>query len=295
MALFQKKTNIVHNITYMAIMTAINLIFILLDRFLPFLTVLLILLLPFASAVVSYYCLKRYYIIYAIANIGLCFIFIESLFYVVPAICTGFVIGLLLDKKVHPFWMLLSSVVIEAVLAFAFIPLINLMTGSDLIKTTFELFRLKDFAYKPHLMYLAILFVAFAQCTLTHFIMLSEIKKIGIETNTCVDSFGPYILGLLTTLIVALIFALTYSPLSLAFVALSFYFAIFLLFDIALCKKPLVYVCLGFLLTVAFFLFVIFYTKIEKPLGFVLVSLFSLAVSITSFVNNYLLKARNNI
>lgn len=295
MALFQKKTNVVHNITYMAIMTAINLIFIVLDRFVPFMTVLLVLLLPFASAVVSYYCLKRYYIIYAIANIGLCFIFIESLFYIVPAICTGFTIGFLLDKKVHPFWMLLSSTIIEAVLAFAFIPLINLMTGNDMIKSTFDLFRLSNFNYKPHLMYLFILFVAFAQCTLTHFIMLSEIRKIGIETNTRVDSFGPFIIGLLTTIVIALVFALTYSALSLAFVALSFYFAIFLLFDIALCKKPLIYVCLGILETVAFILFVLFYTMFEKPLGFVLFVLFPLAVAIVSFINNYLLKGRNNI
>ena len=276
-------------------MTAINLIFIVLDRFVPFMTVLLVLLLPFASAVVSYYCLKRYYIIYAIANIGLCFIFIESLFYIVPAICTGFTIGFLLDKKVHPFWMLLSSTIIEAVLAFAFIPLINLMTGNDMIKSTFDLFRLSNFNYKPHLMYLFILFVAFAQCTLTHFIMLSEIRKIGIETNTRVDSFGPFIIGLLTTIVIALVFALTYSALSLAFVALSFYFAIFLLFDIALCKKPLIYVCLGILETVAFILFVLFYTMFEKPLGFVLFVLFPLAVAIVSFINNYLLKGRNNI
>ena len=276
-------------------MTAINLIFIVLDRFVPFLSFLLILLLPFASAVVSYYCLKRYYIIYAIANIALCFIFIESIFYIVPAIASGFVIGLLLDKKVHPFWMLLSSTLIEAVLAFAFIPLINLMTGKDLVETTFQLFKLNEFAYKPYLMYLFILFVAFSQCALTHFVLLSEIKKIGIETNTRVDSFGPYIIGLLLTLVTALVFALTYSALSLTFVALSFYFAIFLLFDIALCRKPLTYVCLGFLMTAAFFVFVIFYTKIEKPLGFVLFALFPLAVAVTSFVNNYLLKARNNI
>ena len=65
MALFSKKTTLVHNITYMAIMTAINLIFIVLDTFVPFLMFLLILLLPFVSAVVSYFCQKRYYIIYA--------------------------------------------------------------------------------------------------------------------------------------------------------------------------------------------------------------------------------------
>ena len=72
MAIFRKKTTLVHNITYMALMTAINVIFIVLDTYVPFLMLLLILMLPFVSAVVSYYCQKRYYIIYAVASIGLC-------------------------------------------------------------------------------------------------------------------------------------------------------------------------------------------------------------------------------
>lgn len=295
MALFQKKTNIVHNITYMAVMTTVNLLFIILDRFLPYLSFLLIIFLPFASAVVSYFCQKKYYIIYAVANLALCFIFIESIFYIVPAICTGFVIGLLLDKKVHPFWMVLSSVLIESALSIAFIPLINLMTRTDIVENTFKLFRLNDFAYKPHLAYLFILFVAFAQCSLTHFVLLTEIKKIGVETNTRIASFAPYILGLMMALVVALILALTYEPLSFAFVALSFYFAIFLLFDIAVSKKPLIYVCLGLLFTIAFIIFVLLYTKMQKPSGLMFFSLFPLAVAITSFINNYLLKRDNNI
>ena len=88
MALFKKKTTLVHHITYMGIMAAINLIFIILATFVPPLMFLLILLLPFASTVVSYYCLKRYYIIYAVATIGLCllcsFNISDTIFYVVP-------------------------------------------------------------------------------------------------------------------------------------------------------------------------------------------------------------------
>ena len=99
MALFKKKTTLVHHITYMGIMAAINLIFILLATFVPPLMFILILLLPFASTVVGYYCLKRYYIIYAVATVGLCFLCSfnigDTIFYVVPAIASGFVLGVL--------------------------------------------------------------------------------------------------------------------------------------------------------------------------------------------------------
>ena len=295
MAFFQKKTTLVHNITYMALMTAINLIFIVLDRFVPLLIFVLVFVLPFASAIVSYYCQKKYYIIYALANIALCFIFFESIFYIVPAICSGFVIGLLLEKRIHPFWMLLSSTIIEASLSIAFIPLINVVTHTDIIETTFAIFKLQSFSYKADLMYLAIFFVALTQCTITHFVLLTEIKKLGIETYTRVASFGPYIIGLQLSLIIGLILALTYSPLSHTFIAISFYFAVFLMIDIATCKKPLIYLCIGILFVVAFFLYVLMYSKMVEPLGFVWFSLFPLAVAITSFVKNYLLKYESNI
>ena len=296
MALFSKKTTLVHNITYMAIMTAINLVFIVLDTFVPFMMLLLILLLPFVSAVVSYFCQKRYYIIYAIASVGLCLIFniADTIFYIIPALCSGFVIGLLLDRKINPFWMILSSTLIEVALTYAFIPLINLMTNTDMVVTFLTIFHLNEFAYKEELMHLFILFIALTQCSITHFVLLSEIKKMGVETDTRVASFVPYIIGLFACLAIGTILAFTYKPLSLAFVALSFYFAIFLLVDIILSKRISGYVILGVSMLAAFILFVIFFTKIEKPMGFMLFGLFPLAIGLTSFFENILLNRKDN-
>lgn len=297
MALFSKKTSLVHNITYMAIMTAINLVFIVLDTYVPFAMILLILLLPFVSAVVSYFCQKRYYIIYAIASIGLCLIFniADTIFYIVPAIISGFVIGLLLDKKINPFWMILCSTLIEVVLTYAFIPLINLLSNADIVYTFLTIFKLNDFPYKEELMHLFILFIALTQCSLTHFVLLTEIKKIGVETNTRVDSFMPYIIGLLACLAISLIFAFAYRPPALAFIALSFYFGMFLFFNIIPCKKPIIYFILGLTTLVMFVLFVIFFTKISKPMGYMLFGLFPLGIAITSLFQNYLLNDHSNI
>ena len=297
MALFSKKTSLVHNITYMAIMTAINLVFIVLDTYVPFAMILLILLLPFVSAVVSYFCQKKYYIIYAVASIGLCLIFniADTIFYIVPTIISGFVIGLLLDKQINPFWMILCSTLIEVALTYAFIPLINLLSNADIVVTFLTIFKLNDFAYREELMHIFILFIALTQCSLTHFVLLTEIKKIGVETNTRVASFIPYIIGLVACLIVALIFAFTYRPPSLAFIALSFYFATYLLFNIVLSKRPIIYVILGISFLIMFFLFVLFFTKIDKPMGFMLFGLFPLGIAITSLFQNYLPNNNSNI
>lgn len=296
MALFSKKTTLVHHITYMGIMTAINLIFIVLATYVPFLMFLLILLLPFISAVVSYYCQKRYYIIYAVASIGLCLIFniSDTIFYVVPAVITGFMIGLLLEKKINPFWLILSSSVIESALTFALIPLINLIGNVNIVETFLTLFKLNDFSYKTEITYLFIYFLSLVQCTLTHFVLLSDAKKIGIDVNTSVDSYAPYIVGAEIMMTLSLVFSFFYTPLSLIFFAISVYFAIFLLIDLLLSKRVFIYILLGTLVLVCFFTFAFLYATIKAPLGLLIAIIFPFAISLTSFVNNYLVKEKDN-
>ena len=297
MALFNKKKTLVHHITYMGIMTAINLIFIVLATYIPFLMFLLILLLPFASTIVSYYCQKRYYIIYAIASIGLCLIFniSDTIFYVVPAVITGFVAGILLDKKVHPFWLILSTSVIETALTFAFIPLINLICNVDIVFSFLSAFKLNNFQYKTEITYLFIYFISLLQCVLTQFILLTDGKKIGIIIDTCVASFMPFILGLESAITISFIFSFFYAPLALVFASISIYFAVFLLIDLLLSKKAVIYIILCSSLVVAFFVFVIIYQRIAAPTNMVLIVLFPLAVCITSFIKNHLLKYESNI
>lgn len=299
MALFKKKTTLVHHITYMGIMAAINLIFILLATFFPPLMFVFILLLPFASAVVSYYCLKRYYAIYAVATIGLCllcsFNIGDTLFYVVPAVVSGFVIGLLLEKKIHPFWLVLSSTIINAVLTYAFIPLVDLVSATPIVDSLLKLFNLQDFAYKTELVYLFVFLISLMQCALSHFIILSDARKMGIEINTRINSFWPYIIGLEASIALAVGCALFYMPLSLVFICISLYFGVFLLLDLVFSKKLLIYILLVVITLAMIFVFAIFYKSLNQPYGIVLTVIFPLAVGAISFLKNILFKYPVNI
>lgn len=297
MGVFKKKTTLVHHITYMGIMTAINLILIVLAYYFQFLMFLLILFLPFVSAIVSYYCLKRYYPVYAIASIGLCLIFNigDTIFCLVPAVITGFMIGLLLEKKINPLWLILSSTIIESALTFAFIPLINLISGvEDIVSYAFALVHLQNVSYKTEITFLFIFTISLIQSVLTHFVLLTDAKKIGIEVNLNVASYGPYIVGTETAIALSLAFSFFYLPLALVFFAISIYFAIFLLIDLILSKKTLVYILLGVLLLVSFFAFALMYTKITHPLGLLILVIFPFIIALVDFVNNYLLKGTNN-
>lgn len=292
MALFQKKTTLVHHITYMGIMTAINLIFIVLATYIPLMMLLLILLLPFASTVVSYFCLKRYYLIYAVASIGLCMIFniSDTLFYVVPAIISGFFIGILLEKGVHPFWLVLCSTIINAALTYAFIPLINLISNADIVLAFLTIFGLKEFPYRSELVFLFVFLISLIQCALTHFVLLSDAKKLGIQINTRVNSFGPIIVGLELCVLLAICFGFFYLPLSLVFVAISFYFSAFVLTDLMMAKKIFIYVVSGLAVFIGLLLFALFYQQLTRPYGVIVVIIFPLLLAVVSFVKNYLLK-----
>ena len=297
MALFQKKTTVVHHITYMGLMTAINLIFIILARFAPMMMFLLILFLPFSSAVVAYFCKKRFYIIYAIATVGLCLIFSlsDTIFYVVPAVISGFAIGVLLDNQIHPFWLVLISSIINAAVSIAFIPLVDLLSNVPIVETILKAVKLTDFQYKLELVYMFVYFLSLLQCALTNFVLLADAKKIGIEIKEGVKSFAPYIIGLELTVILSISFAFFFKPLAFAFLIMSFYFATYLLFDLLISKKKIVYTLLIILFIGSFVFFAIFYTKLPAPLGLLLFLLFPISMGITSFIKNYLLKAESNI
>ena len=299
MALFKKKTTLVHHITYMGIMAAINLIFILLATFVPPLMFVLILLLPFASAAVAYYCLKRYYIIYAVATIGLCllcsFNINDTIFYVIPAVVSGFAIGVLLEQKIHPFWLLLSTTTINAALTYASIPLVNLISNTDIVLSLLKMFNLQDYTYKTELVYLFIFLISLMQCALSNFIILSDAKKIGIVINTRINSFWPYLIGIEASMALTVGCSLFYLPLGLVFLCISFYFAAFLLLDLLFSRRLLIYLVSAVLVLLMIILFAVFYKSLKEPYGIVLTVLFPLAVGALSFFKNCLLKYPVNI
>ena len=298
MAIFKKKTTLVHHIAYMGLMTAINIIFVVLASFLSSMMVLLILLLPFSSAIVSYFCKKRFYIIYAIASIGICLLIdpVNTFFYVVPAVISGFVIGVLLDNNVHPFWLVLCSSIINTAFSLAFIPLINLLGGfDDIASTILKALKLDGFTYKLELVFLFVYFLSLLQCALTHFVLVIDAKKIGIEVKEGMNNCAPLIVGLELFTLLSLAFSFFFTPLAFVFLAISIYFSTFVFMDLLMSKKIIVYVLLFILLLGSLILFAVFYQKITAPLGLMLVLLFPMSIGITSFIKNYLLKSPSNI
>ena len=131
-----KRTKAISNLTFIALMAAFNVVFAALMIFLPALSIILYLLLPFVTTMVILVCQKKYYIIYFIASIFLCFIInMQGLEYIIftllPSLITGTILGICIEKKVNIGTAIIISSICQFVFSIVTIPLINLIYTND--------------------------------------------------------------------------------------------------------------------------------------------------------------------
>ena len=184
----QKKETLIQNITYMALMAAVNIIFVLLTTFVPVLFFLIVFVLPLTSVVVTIHCKKRYFPIYAVATVGLCLICTiwridDTIFYVIPSIISGFVFGFMIEKKIPSYWIILATTVLQIGFTYASIPLIQLMTGRNIIEVFATAFGIADFKYLDYVVPSFIFFMSLAQQVLAFMIIKEELPKFGYELS----------------------------------------------------------------------------------------------------------------
>ena len=101
------------------------------------------------------------------------------------------------------------------------------------------------------------------------------------------------LLGLLTSLVLVVIFALTYKPLSYTFLAVALYFASLIVGGLINRKQIWIYISLVGSLVITFFLFAIVYSYIPSPLGLLMAGVLFVLVGIIGLIDNCLLKKKN--
>ena len=231
-----KKETLIRTISFMSFFVAINVICSFLTTVVPVLGIVLIIFLPLTSAVVEVNCKDRWFPIYAFATIGLSIVVTLSsidftIFYIVPSIFTGYIFGLFSKKKLPAMYAIFFATVIQTGLSFAFIPLIQLITGSNLFDVFMKIFRISNKFWFDTLILLIFFVVALMQVVLSFIVVTNELKKFSTEmmqnhTQTQIASFSS-----LWAAILAAGFAFFYLPGSLLFVGISFYFAVFVVID----------------------------------------------------------------
>ena len=278
-------------------MAAINVVFVILSTLVPFLTLFLVFVLPLTSVTVTLYCKKRFFPIYAVATTVLCLVvvfwnFSDTLFYVIPSIISGFLFGILAEKKCPSIFLILVPTLVQVVFTYISIPLIKLIFGLDIVSFFLNVFGLQN---NPGIYLIVpsfILLLSLIQSTLSYMVLKEELPKLQIvliDNNRFkyLTLIGSAISLLLMGILAPFIVEWSYFSLMV-----SLFFGIYVAIDSFNDKKLWVLILEGVSLLLTFFIFSSCYNLIDKTHAFLLISIFPLSITIIAFCNICLSKLK---
>lgn len=299
MPLFQKRETIIQNIAYMAIMAAINVIFVLMTALLPPLMFFIVFILPLTSAVVALFCKKRYFPIYFIVTIGLCLlttsgIYIwDTFFYVMPSLITGFIFGLLIEKNVPGLYIMVISTIVQYIITYlTFLTLNAMMPQMNFIDSILNIFGLSEFAFKDVFVHSFLFVLAFIQTLFTYVIIKLEVKKLGFEIN--LESHNPIVNEIASLILIGLAIAMAYiyPPLLYVSVMLLLPTILYLIIELILTYNKLIWTLLVVSVFVGSFIFAFCYLMLPAPRQVILITPFYGLILIIYFVNNLFIEQK---
>lgn len=301
MGLFKKRETVTQNIAYLALMAAINVIFVLLTAIFQPLMFIMIFILPFTSTVVTLFCKKKYFPIYFVATVALCLLatswasIFDTFFYVIPSMISGFSFGLMIEKKVPAIYILSISTVIQYLLTYlTFLALDALLPELSFIDVLLRMFGLAEFIYKDYFIHVFLYLLAIIQTIITYAIIKIEIVKLGFEINLFIEK--KYIICIANLILYALSVAMifVYGPLMYIFLFINLDLVIFELIDLLFTKNKLMIALSLVSLLVSFIFYIAFNQMIPKPNEIILLSTGKLLISILYFVNYLFVKKTNS-
>lgn len=193
-----KSRTLTHQLAYIAIMSAITIIFSVLTNFFPLVSLLLLLFLPFVSALVAVTCDLKLFPIYLVSVVLLSVVFditnfLSIVFYLIPGLISGLVIGIGYRQKLNGIYMLIGIALVNFVANYATIPVLDYVYQIDTIEYSMGFI---GFANHPLIkeIFIGVLFVtSIIQATVTFLIVDGEIKIFKQEANTNFSMLDTYI------------------------------------------------------------------------------------------------------
>lgn len=297
MNFFKSKNTLLENMTFMALMSAINVIVSLLISFVFYLAIILVLILPLTSILVGLYCKKRYYPLYIICTLLLCFLVtmydpLNTLFYVFPALISGFVLSFLIRLNVPAVYLVVASSLINLGFNYLFIPVIRFFYGQDVLLTLQSLLGLASYQNFYILVPTLLFIFSFLQSLLSILIIKDELKKFNYPINN--DDRFLYINVILVVLftILKIVFSFYFVDFAYLMMALSIIFFGDYFYKRVIKKPKLYIISTAILLFINIFIFLSTYQFMDKTKSFLTIDCFTLLIIIDYFINYKLLTRR---
>ena len=297
MKFFNKKETIVENISFFSIMSAINVIFVMLTAIFPPLMFLIVFILPLTSAVVTLLCKKKYYFIYFIVTVGLCLLcsfgiyMYDTFFYVIPALITGLIFGILIEKNVPPIHILTVTTIIQYVLTIlTFIILDKILPSFDFFSRLYNIFGLNNFKFKAEFFHIFCFLLASIQNLFSFVFIYYFLKRFQFSFNLKNDNKLLINIGSFCASILAIIGYFFYSPLVYIGIFLSMFYFVYQTIELILTKNKSLIISLVVMFIIMLFAYPLLYSYPKRPLAIILLLILIGPVNILDLCNNTLLK-----
>lgn len=296
MGWFYKKETLIRTICFMAFFVAINVICSFLTTVLPLLSIILIIFLPLTSALVEVMCKDRWFPIYAVATIGLSIVVSLSsidftIFYIVPSIFTGYIFGLFCKHNLPNMFAIFLAAIIQTVLSFVFIPLLQLITGTNLIDFIVKILKISNRFWFDSVLLLLFFLVALMQAILSFIVVQNELNKFG-QKSEC--KYNQERIAAFTTLgsaLLSAVFSLFYMPLCYLFIGIAYYFAVFTVIFQVQSKNKFCLIADGTSLLIGVVLFAALNQYIKDDVEFSLFAITPGLISVVSICYSFLKKS----
>ncbi len=296
MSWFYKKETLIRTICFMAFFVAINVVCSFLTTVLPLISILLIIFLPLTSAIVEVMCKDRWFPIYAVATIGLSIVVSLSsidftIFYIVPSIFTGYIFGLFSKRNLPSMFAIFLAAIVQTLLSFAFIPILQLITGSNLIDIFVKILRISDRFWFDSVILLLFFLVALIQVILSYIVVQNELNKFG-QKSEC--KYNQERIAGFTTIgsaVLSAIFSIFYMPLCYLFIGIAFYFAVFVAIFQVQVKNKICLIIDGVSLLIGVILYAALNQFIKDEVEFALFAITPGLISIVSICYSFLKKS----
>lgn len=292
-----KRTTPLQNIAFISMMAAINGALSLLLSFVPYSTVVAIIVLPIINALGVYLVDKKWLIAYIITSTLVPFLVTmfdvsTTLFYITPSIISGFIYGALSKLKLPTCLTILGSTIWVLASTYLSLPIIKGMYGIDMIPAVVSTLGLKPFA---NVLIPSFIFAfSWASTSISHFLITFSYEKVGFETKEWAwEKYAYPILaisfGLLS--LIATNFSLEFAYISLA---LSLYFVAFSTQNF-LENHSIVVICsIVIFLVIAFLSFAFAYGMMPSGGGGSLIALFFIGIALSSLIASFKAKPLAN-
>lgn len=291
---FKKRVTNTQNIAFIGIIAALNVVTITLATLFNFVAPFVIILLPFLSASVCLTCKYRFYPIYAVATVLVSYALTfynhtMTLYYLVPALFTGFIFGFFINKRLDSSISLIVSSIIQTALSIAFIYLTNFIYNIDLINNILKILKL-DTRENIYVIVLGFIFLfSYIQCVLSYIILSNEINKFDIKIEENFTNIIVLCSGLFFSLL-TLIFSFFKLDFSYLFLFIGIIISVSYLVNNFNTKYlfhsifELVIYSIGFILTL--FLFNI----VKMPYSFLLINISNILLLLEGLIYNLIRK-----